>query len=163
MRWVALTEYPKAKNSKVKNNKKKNKEKLTIFPRHMRIWMVKKKGRKVAPTKFPLMSSTNGRTDRQAYFNSLLLTSAEKSTSIVFVSLFDSLRPINNLSVLKGRVFLGWTSTKLGLMFLLKDTTQWRRCVLALLLQFTKGISCYQIMSFYMFCKEWKIIRSTRI
>ena len=40
---------------------------------------------------------------------------------------FDFLRPINNLSVIKGRVFLGWTSTKLGLMFLLKDTTQWRR------------------------------------
>ena len=40
---------------------------------------------------------------------------------------FDSLRPVNNLSVIKGRVFLGWTSTKLGLMFLLKDTTQWRR------------------------------------
>ena len=32
---------------------------------------------------------------------------------------FDSLRPINNLSVIKGQVFLGWTSTKLGLMFLL--------------------------------------------
>ena len=31
---------------------------------------------------------------------------------------FDSLRPINNLSVIKGRVFLGWTSTKLGLMCL---------------------------------------------
>ena len=40
---------------------------------------------------------------------------------------FDSLHPINNLSVIKRRVFLGWTSTKLGLMFLLKDTTQWRR------------------------------------
>ena len=40
---------------------------------------------------------------------------------------FDSLHPINNLSIIKGRVFLGWTSTKLGLMFLLKDTTQWRR------------------------------------
>ena len=26
-----------------------------------------------------------------------------------------------------GRVFLGWISTKLELMFLLKDTTQWRR------------------------------------
>ena len=36
--------------------------------------------------------------------------------------LFDSLRPINNLSVIKGLVFLGRTSTKLGLMFLLKDT-----------------------------------------
>ena len=43
--------------------------------------------------------------------------------------LFDSLRPINNLSVIKGRVFLGWTSTRLGLMFLLKDTTQWRWCL----------------------------------
>ena len=31
---------------------------------------------------------------------------------------FDSLRPINNLSVKQGRVFLGWTSTKLGLMCL---------------------------------------------
>ena len=31
---------------------------------------------------------------------------------------FDSLRPINNLSVIKGHVFLGWTSTKLGLMCL---------------------------------------------
>ena len=40
---------------------------------------------------------------------------------------FYSLRTINNLSVIKGRVFLGWTSTKLGLMFLLKDITQWRR------------------------------------
>ena len=40
---------------------------------------------------------------------------------------FDSIHPINNLSVIKGRVFLGWTSTKLGLMFLLKDTTQWHR------------------------------------
>ena len=27
---------------------------------------------------------------------------------------FDWLRPINNLSVKQGRVFLGWTSTKLG-------------------------------------------------
>ena len=44
---------------------------------------------------------------------------------IIFVW-FDSLCPINNLSVIKGRVFLGWTSTKLGFMFLLKDTTQWR-------------------------------------
>ena len=31
---------------------------------------------------------------------------------------FDSLRPINNLSVKQGRVFLGWTSTKLGQMCL---------------------------------------------
>ena len=27
---------------------------------------------------------------------------------------FDSLRPINNLSVKQGRIFIGWTSTKLG-------------------------------------------------
>ena len=40
---------------------------------------------------------------------------------------FDSLRLINKVSVIKGPVFLGWTSTKLGLMFLLKDTAQWRR------------------------------------
>ena len=26
----------------------------------------------------------------------------------------DPLRPINNLSVKQGQVFLGWTSTKLG-------------------------------------------------
>ena len=40
---------------------------------------------------------------------------------------FDSLCPISNLSVIKCRVLLGWTSTKLGLMFLLKDTKQWLR------------------------------------
>ena len=40
---------------------------------------------------------------------------------------FDSLCPIKNLSVIKGQVFLGWTSTKLGFMFLLKDITQWRQ------------------------------------
>ena len=40
---------------------------------------------------------------------------------------FDFLRPINNHSVMKERTFQGWTSSKLGLMFLLKDTTQWRR------------------------------------
>ena len=40
---------------------------------------------------------------------------------------FDSLRLINNLSVIKGHVFLCWTSTKLGVMFLLMDTTQWRQ------------------------------------
>ena len=31
---------------------------------------------------------------------------------------FDSLDPINNLSVMLGQVFLGWTSSKLGLMCL---------------------------------------------
>ena len=44
----------------------------------------------------------------------------------MFFVWFDSLHPINNISVMKGRVYLGWTSTKLGLMFLLKDTRQWR-------------------------------------
>ena len=39
---------------------------------------------------------------------------------------FDFLHLIKNLSVIKGRVLLGWTSTELGLMFLLKDTTQHR-------------------------------------
>ena len=42
----------------------------------------------------------------------------------VCIDWFDSLCPIINFSVIKERVFLGWTSTKLGLMFLLKDTTQ---------------------------------------
>ena len=36
----------------------------------------------------------------------------------VFFVWFDSLRPINNRSALKGWVFQGWTSTKLGLMCL---------------------------------------------
>ena len=48
-------------------------------------------------------------------------------TTLDFLVWFESLRPINNLSVIKGQVFLGWTSTKLGLMFMLKDTTQWRQ------------------------------------
>ena len=39
------------------------------------------------------------------------------SESCLFVW-FDSLCPINNLSVKQGRVFLGWTSTKLGQMCL---------------------------------------------
>ena len=43
---------------------------------------------------------------------------------VLFVVWFDSLRPINNFSVIKQQVFLGKTSTKLGLMFLLKDTMQ---------------------------------------
>ena len=39
--------------------------------------------------------------------------------TIVFLFVwFDSLRPIENLSVKQGRVILGWTSTKLGLMCL---------------------------------------------
>ena len=40
---------------------------------------------------------------------------------IVLFVWFESLHPVNNLSVIKGWVFPGWTSTKLGLMFLLKD------------------------------------------
>ena len=38
--------------------------------------------------------------------------------SFVCLIWFDSLRPIDNLSVIKECVFLGWTSTKLGLMCL---------------------------------------------
>ena len=34
-------------------------------------------------------------------------------TGLSFFVWFDSLRPINNLSVIKGQIFLGWTSTKL--------------------------------------------------
>ena len=40
---------------------------------------------------------------------------------------FGDLHPINNLSEIKERVFLGWTSSKLGLMFLPKDKTHRRR------------------------------------
>ena len=40
--------------------------------------------------------------------------------------LFD-LMLTSNLLVMNGRVFLCWTITKLGLMFLLNDTTQWSR------------------------------------
>ena len=43
----------------------------------------------------------------------MLLRPSIEYASSVFVW-FDSLRPINNLSVKQGRVFLGWTSTKLG-------------------------------------------------
>ena len=35
-------------------------------------------------------------------------------TQFVCFVWFESLRHINNLSVKQGRVFLGWTSTKLG-------------------------------------------------
>ena len=38
---------------------------------------------------------------------------ADQDPNYLFVW-FDSLHPINNLSVKQGRVFLGWTSTKLG-------------------------------------------------
>ena len=44
-----------------------------------------------------------------------------QQNQVLFVCLFvwfNFLRPINNLSVKQGRVFLGWTSTKLGLMCL---------------------------------------------
>ena len=42
---------------------------------------------------------------------------------------FDSLLPVNNLSVMSGQVFLGWTSTKLSKdkCVSFKDTTKWRR------------------------------------
>ena len=51
-----------------------------------------------------------------------LLFAATKSCLLVLrpicFALFDSLRPINNLSVIKGQVFMGLTSTMLGLMCL---------------------------------------------
>ena len=39
-------------------------------------------------------------------------------TGFVHFVCFGFLRPINNLSVIQGRVLLGWTTTKLGLMCL---------------------------------------------
>ena len=70
----------------------------------------------------------DGRTDRQTdarttdrlwYEINIPYFSYEKAgiKKVSFVCLFvwfDSLRPINNLSVKQGQVFLGWTSTKLG-------------------------------------------------
>ena len=48
------------------------------------------------------------------YFReNITLVKISESTVIVFV-LFDSLRPINDLSVKQGLVFLGLTSIKLG-------------------------------------------------
>ena len=47
------------------------------------------------------------------------LTWTLQSTLLLFLFVwFDSLSPINNLSVIKGQVFLGWTSTKLRLLCL---------------------------------------------
>ena len=70
--------------------------------------------------------------------------SLQNVKQMVFVW-FDSLRPINNLSVKKGRVFLGWTSTKLVLMFLLKDTTQWHK---------TNGNVTYTLTEKYILCQQ---------
>ena len=83
--------------------------------------------------------------------------------------LLDSLRPINNLSVKQGLVFLGWTSTKLGLMFLFKDTAQWRWWGLNLLplglelsiLPLSSPLFCKYFCSFvYWICwiADWTIL-----
>ena len=51
------------------------------------------------------------------FYKKLYFTGTELVTQDMFCLVwFDSLRLINNLSVIKGRVFMGWTSTKLGLM-----------------------------------------------
>ena len=47
-----------------------------------------------------------------------LLIIQMKTLVLCLFVLFDSLRTINNLSFKQGRVFLGWTSTKLGCMCL---------------------------------------------
>ena len=57
-----------------------------------------------------------------------------------------------NQSVLKGRVFLVWTSTKLGLMFLLKDTTQWGSNPLSLGLE-SSTLPLSNCAHKYFFCK----------
>ena len=50
----------------------------------------------------------------------LTLFNSSLTATCVFVCLFDLILyvPVNNLLVKSGRVFLGWTSTKLGLMCL---------------------------------------------
>ena len=51
------------------------------------------------------------------YFSIQNNVQTARESSALFVW-FDSLRPINNLSVMWGRVFLAWTSIRLGLMCL---------------------------------------------
>ena len=62
---------------------------------------------------------TDGWTDKyeQTIVSVLELILSKRQTLFVW---FDSLHPINNLSVIKGRIFLGWTSTKLGQMCLVQ-------------------------------------------
>ena len=52
------------------------------------------------------------------YVSIAYITSKPKTCYVITLLCFfvwiDSLRPIKNLSVKQGRVFLGWTSTKLG-------------------------------------------------
>ena len=57
----------------------------------------------------------------------------EKIIPIFLFVWFDSLPPINNLSVEQGRVFLGWTSSKKGQMCLAQgpqrsDASEARTC-----------------------------------
>ena len=73
--------------------------------------------------KAPIMTAA----DKKTFCDIFLKIGKNKIYCFICFVWFDSFRPINNLSVIKGRVFLGWTSTKLGVMFLLKDRTQWRR------------------------------------
>ena len=59
------------------------------------------------------------------------LIDQDKQNMCAFVCLFvwfDSLRPINNLSVKQGRVFLGWSSTKLGEMCLAQGPQRSETC-----------------------------------
>ena len=50
-----------------------------------------------------------------------------RQSAYVFVCLIWLFMSNQHLSVIKGRVFLDRTSTKLGFKFLLKSTAQWRR------------------------------------
>ena len=48
-------------------------------------------------------------------------TRAKSELRVILFAWLDSLRPINNLLIKQGRVFLGWTSTKLGYMCRIKS------------------------------------------
>ena len=54
---------------------------------------------------------------------SLILMSAYVLWFLLVLILYDS---VNNISVMSGQVFLGWTSTKQGLMCLAQGHKQWR-------------------------------------
>ena len=83
---------------------------LIFQPKHM-LWMLK---RTVSMSTQNICSNSCIRKYLQFFAKNFCLSKPMKE----FVCLIWSLCPINNLSVVKGRVFLGWTSTKLGLMYL---------------------------------------------
>ena len=67
-----------------------------------------------------VMMTRSYKNNKNFWWQSLLLFVALPVTFGYLFVWFDSFHPINNLSVIKGWFFLGWTSTKLGIKFLAK-------------------------------------------